>query len=131
MKLVFIITLALFSTISSTAFAQATKPQKTESEVKKSICHKWQVVSMQIQGEHVPMDAGEDLYYLTFLQNGTFIDSQDDSSPSDNKWTYNHKTSSITTGGVVKKIVLIEEKKLVLSANMDGGKTLITLKNVD
>ena len=111
--------------LSLSSFSQS-KP--TEQQIKTMLCHKWKVSTIESQGEKLP--AEEDVY-ITFRKDGTFIDSQEGGKPSDNKWTYNHKTTTLTTGDVSKKILRITEKELKLSAKMDGQNMILTLKRVD
>jgi hypothetical protein len=101
---------------------------QTEQETRTLLCHKWKAVSIEIQGEKESQD--EDLY-ITFLKDGTFIDSDNGNKPSKEKWTYNHKTKTLITGDIIKKIVTINEKELKLSTEMDGQNIIVTLKRVD
>ena len=100
----------------------------TEQEIKNLLCHKWKAVSIEIQGEKESQD--EDLY-ITFLKDGTFIDSEEGNKPSKEKWTYNHKTMTITTGDIIKKILTINEKELKISTKMDGESIILSLKRVE
>ena len=100
----------------------------TVHEIKNLLCHKWKAVSIEIQGEKESQD--EDLY-ITFLKDGTFIDSEEGNKTSKEKWNYNHKTMTITTGDIIKKILTINEKELKISTKMDGESIILTLKRVD
>jgi hypothetical protein len=117
--------LSILLIVSLSSFSQS---RLTEKETKSLLCHKWKTVSIEIQGEKEPQD--DDLY-ITFLEDGTFIDSEEGDKRSKEKWIYNHKTRTITTGDVLKKILTINEKELKLSTTMDGQNMIITLKRVD
>ena len=92
------------------------------------LCHKWKVVSMQMQGKQFPAE-GEEMY-ITFLPDGTFVDSQEGHKAS-GKWTYVHSTMTVTTGGIAKKILKIDDKQLQFKSKMDGQIVIVTVKRVD
>lgn len=125
MKKYLLIFLAILSFLSFYAHGQS---KLTEQEVKSMLCHKWQPVSMEVEGEQISLD--EELY-ITFLANGTFIEFQEGDQASKSKWTYNHNTMTVTTGGVAKKILRIDDKQLKFKSNMDGQTAIVTLKRVD
>ena len=117
--------LSILLTTSISSISQSTP---TEQETRTLLCHKWKAISIEIQGEKESQD--EDLY-ITFLKNGTFIDSEEGNKPSKEKWTYNHKTMTITTGDIIKKILTINEKELKISTKMDGESIILSLKRVE
>jgi len=117
-----------FILLASSSFDAIGQSSLTEQEVKTMLCHKWQAMTMEIQGEKISAD--EDLY-ITFLKNGTFIDSQEGNNEPNEKWTYTHSTMTITTGGIIKKILKIDDKQLKLRTKMEGQNTIVTLKRVD
>ena len=125
MKKYFSIFFILLSFLSFNAHGQ---PKLTEQEVKSMLCHKWQVLSMEVEGEQ--MSADEEIY-ITFLANGTFIDSQEGDQSSKSKWTYSHNTMTVTTGGVAKRILNIDDKQLKFKSKMGGQTAIMTLKRVD
>jgi hypothetical protein len=83
-----------------------------------------------MESEGKKISPGENMY-ITFLKDGTFIDSEEEDNSSNNKWSYDHKKMVLTTGDVSKKILRITEKELKLSGKMDGQNTVMTLKRVD
>jgi hypothetical protein len=116
-----------FTVLASSAFNAIGQSKLTEQDVKALLCHKWKVVIMEVEGEQHKVD--EDLY-ITFLKDGTFIDSQDGNKPPKLKWTYNHSTMTVKTGGVLK-ILKIDDKELKLKSIDDGKPIGVTLKRVD
>jgi hypothetical protein len=111
-------------------FGQPALSEKTEQEVKDMLCHKWQPVSVEEDGKTIPMEKEDSVIYIIFLKDGTFIDYFEGNSPS-NKWTYNHKTKTVTTAHEAKKIVSLNAKELVLMYKVDGSSSIITMRRID
>jgi len=83
---------------------------------------------MEVNGQKEPAEG--DLY-ITFLKDGTFINSEEGNKSATGKWVYNHKAMTLTTEDVLKKILKINEKELNLSSTMDGETMIVALKRVD
>ena len=115
-----------FTVLASSAFNAIGQSKLTEQEVKTLLCHKWKLVIMEVQGEQHNVD--DDLF-LTFLKDGTFIDSQDGNKPQ-KKWTYNHSTMTVKAVGAFK-ILKIDDKGLKLKPIEDKEIISVTLKRVD
>ena len=120
--------LFFLASFSLVAQGQKSISEKTEQEIRTLICHKWFPDSLQMGGEKISAKiAGIEKDFIYFHRDGTFSDPT--TKPGDkNNWQYNHQTKSITTEGGVKKILVIDERILVLSADMDGEKVKIFLK---
>src|SRR5436190_22078968 len=93
--------LSIFSILVILSLSSYSQSKPTEQQIKTMLCHKCKAVAIESHGEKVL--ATEDLY-ITFLKDGTFIDSQGH-DPSNVKWTLNYKTMTLTTKDVVKKIL--------------------------
>ena len=117
-----------FTVLASSSFHAIGQSKLTEQEVKAMLCHKWKAITMELQGEHMVADEN---IYITFLKDGTFIDSQEGYTSQKSKWTYTHSTMTVTTGGVLKKILKIDDKELKFKSKMDGQTITVTLKRVD
>ncbi|MGG9972441.1 hypothetical protein ACQ33O_11665 [Ferruginibacter sp. SUN002] len=117
--------LSILMVISLSAISQS---NPSEEKVKTMLCHKWKAVSIEVQGEK---ELPEEDLIITFLIDGTFIDSQEGTKPNKEKWEYNHEKMTITTGDVKKKILTINEHELRLSTNIADEIMIVTLKRVD
>jgi hypothetical protein len=116
------------SVLLLTIFNYSAFSQLKESEVKSLLCHKWNAVTIETQGEKVQIPPGED-FSITFLSDGTFVDAQEKNKKG--KWTYSHSTMTITTrGGGVKKILKIDAKVLKLQT-VNEDQDIVTFKRVD
>ena len=119
----------LLTAISVNALGQTSPVPKTEQEVRDLLCHKWQPVSMKENGVILPIEKEDSALYIILFRDGTFVDYFEGNSPS-NKWTYNHKTKTITMAHELK-IVRIDNKELILTSKTEGVLTTLTLKRVD
>lgn len=136
MKRVPCLLMSLFLTFFvSSVFGQKSNLEKSEQEIKSLIAHKWYPDSLQIGTEKVSAKfVGIDKDFIHFHSDGTFSDDTKwpaGYTPSKNKWYYNHKAKTITTDGGVKRILLITEKKLVFSADMDGQRAILFFRRGD
>ena len=123
MTKVLTLSILLLTIFNSTAFSQL-----KESEVKSMLCHKWNAVTIEAQGETVNVPPGED-FSITFLPDGTFIDAQEKNKKT--KWTYSHSTMAITVRGAVNKILKIDAKSLKLQTIKNGEADIWTFKRAD
>ena len=128
-KHIFLALFLVFIT-AATLSAQTTASPRTEQEIKSLLCHKWQIRILNVAGEDLPMEPGDEKSFVTYFKDGTFLVESQDGNEKD-KWIYNHKNKSIKSSDVVKKIEFIDEKKLVLSITTDGLVTKMTLARVD
>jgi len=107
--------------------------QQTEQEVRKLLMHKWKITGMDLDGRTIPMPE-EMTEFFTFKANNIFIDNSD-GKDSKGKWTYNHKTKTITTtedGDIqLHKIVKLTGTDLVVTAKTDEGMSNLLLKRTD
>ncbi|THU38178.1 hypothetical protein FAM09_15980 [Niastella caeni] len=120
-----------FTLLAAASFNANAQSKLTEQEVKELLCHKWKAVIMEIQGKQYNVEKEEDELFLTFLKDGTFIDSQEGNKSAKIKWTYTHSTMTLNTGGVLKKIFKIDDKELKFKSKMDGQNVIVTFKRVD
>lgn len=128
----FLCLLAILLAISTQQVTAQTAPdEKTEKEVKTLICHDWQVVAMELQGQSYSKEAMGENMFITFYTNGTLSDSMGEDPSTRTKWTYDHKTRTITSGGIEKKILSISDTEMVITATMNGQSTKATLKRID
>jgi hypothetical protein len=125
MKKYLYVFLALLSFSSVTASAQS-KP--TEQQIRSLICHKWKAAAMELQGKEIPMTVEE--MYIAFLPDGTYVSSQE-GYKSSGKWVYIHNTRTVITGGILKKIVAIDDKQLKFRSKMDGQEVIVTMNRID
>jgi len=128
--LLFALLVTLLNTISFSVLGQTAHSQKSEQEVLNMLCHKWQPISLKINGEIIPTEKADSALYIIFRKDGTFIDYFEGNSPS-NKWTYNHKTMTITMVNQPGKIFLINDKELVLAYKKDGISSILTLRRLE
>jgi hypothetical protein len=120
--------LSFLSILMIISLSSISQSNPTEEKVKNMLCHKWKAISIEIQGEK---ELPEEDLYITFLKDGTFIDSQEGTNPSKEKWKYNHEKMTLTTGDVTKKILTITEQVLKLSSKMADEIVIVTLKRVN
>jgi|GEM_PF-3683181 len=128
--LLFALLVTLLNTISFSVLGQTAHSQKSEQEVLNMLCHKWQPISLKINGEIIPTEKADSALYIIFRKDGTFIDYFEGNSPS-NKWTYNHETMTITMVNQPGKIFLINDKELVLAYKKDGISSILTLRRLE
>lgn len=83
---------------------------------------------MEMQGQQVPTDGST--MYIAFLTDGTYVSIQEGHKGS-GKWTYIHNTKTIITGGILKKILKIDNQQLQFKSKMDGQDVIVTLKRID
>jgi hypothetical protein len=81
-----------------------------------------------MQGQQVPTDGST--MYIAFLADGTYVNIQEGHKGS-GKWTYIHNTMTIITGGILKKILKIDDQQLQFKSKIDGQDVIMTLKRVD
>src|SRR6185436_10210685 len=84
--------LAILLFIGASAFAQT----QTEKEIKDLLCHKWKLTHMESGGQKIPVPTEFGDSFLDFKADGTVIEI-DASEEQKAKWTYDHKTKTITT----------------------------------
>ena len=92
--------LPLVSLLLILSLSSVSQSKPTEEKVKKMLCHKWKAVSMETHGKK---ELADEVLYITFLKDGTFIESEEGTEPSEEKWSYKHETMTLTTGDIPKR----------------------------
>ncbi len=115
--------------IGASALAQT----QTEKEVKDLLVYKWKLTHMEQGGQKiaVPAEFGES--FLDFKADGTIL-MIDSEKQEKGKWTYDHKTKTVTTEseGEVQKfeIVKLTETELVMKGTVEEMTLGMYLKRV-
>ena len=125
MKKLIYVCCALLSFSSFNASAQS-KP--AEQAIRRLLCHKWKAATLEMQGKET-LTATEEMY-IAFLPDGTYVSSQEGHKGS-GKWVYIHNTMTVITGGILKKIVKINDRQLKFKSKMDGQVVIVTFNRLD
>ena len=122
--------LAILLFIGSSVFAQT----QTEKEVKDLLAHKWKLTHVEIGGQKIEVPVGAGDSFLDFKADGTLlkIDSEDEQK---GKWTYDHKTKTITSkdedGEENYEIVKISDIEFSFKVTDEGQTMIMTLKRAN
>ena len=121
--------LAIVLFLFSASFAQT----QTEKEVKDLLAHKWKLTHMEQGGQkmEVPAEFGDS--FLDFKADGT-ITEIDQTGEEKGKWSYDHKTKTVTSDVKEEKvkyeILKITATELVMKATMEGMTMSLYMKKV-
>ena len=122
--------LAILLFIAASAFAQT----NTEKEVKNLLAHKWKATHMEKGGQKTPLPAEAGDWYLDLKADGTLI-MLDSEGQKKGKWSYNHKTKTLTTTTDLDpwnfQVVKVNATELILKATEDGVTTTGYMKRVN
>ena len=122
--------LAIVLFLITASFAQT----QTEKEVKDLLAHKWKLTHMEEGGQKIaiPTEFGDS--FLDFNADGT-ITEIDSKGQEKGKWTYDHKTKTITSEvkkEVVKyEVIKITETELVIKATLEDMVMNLHMKRVN
>ena len=122
--------LAILLFIGASASAQT----QTEKEIKDQLTHKWKVTHMEQGGQKMPLPAEFGNSFLDLKADGTvlMIDSE---KTERGKWTYDHKTKTVTTVTEEEtqkfEVVKISETELVIKTTMEEMTLGMYLKRVN
>ena len=83
---------------------------------------------MEMQGKQIPAEGTA--MYIAFLPDGRYVSIQEGHKGS-GKWTYIHNTMTVITGGILKKILKLDNRQLQFKSKMDGQDVIVTLQRVD
>ena len=123
-----LLTILLF--IGASAFAQT----QTEKEIKDLLCHKWKLAFVEMGDQKIPPPAEAGDSFLDFKADGSVLEI-DKTGEEKAKWTYDHKTKTITTvdkdGTVKYEIIRISETELIVKATEEGMTFNLIMKRVN
>jgi hypothetical protein len=122
--------LAVMLLITASAFAQT----QTEKEIKELLCHKWKLTHMEQDGKKMEVPAAFGESFLDFRADGTIL-MIDAEKEEKNKWSYDHKTKTITTQSEAEvqkfEIIKISATELVLNGILEDMKMGMYMKRVN
>ena len=122
--------LAVMLLITASAFAQT----QTEKEIKELLCHKWKLTHMEQDGKKMEVPAAFGESFLDFKADGTIL-MIDAEKEEKNKWSYDHKTKTITTQSEAEvqkfEIIRISATELVLNGILEDMKMGMYMKRVN
>lgn len=117
MKKILVVFILLISGLAT--FSQ----KQTEKEVRSLLCHKWKLDHVAAGDQRLPTPPGIDNTFLELKSNGTVI-AGDPGKQKKGKWSYNHKTKSLTTEtgdkNIKHAIIRITKTQLVLQTVIEG-----------
>jgi hypothetical protein len=105
--------------------------QQSEKEIKDLLCHKWKATQMEYRGQKTEMPGTA---YLIFKSDST-LEEIDPGETYKGKWSYDHKTQTITTvdrdGNQKHKLIKITSTELTITMTMDDDSPNLILKRDD
>jgi len=121
--------LAIVLFLFTSSFAQT----QTEKEVKDLLVHKWKLTHMEQGGQKIEVPAEFGDSFLDFKADGT-ITEIDSEGQEKGKWSYDHKTKTITSEVKEEKIkydvLKITATELVMKATVEGMTMSLYMKRV-
>jgi Lipocalin-like domain len=121
--------LAILLFVFGSAFSQT----QTEKQVKDLLVHKWKLTHMEEGGQKIAVPAEFGDSFLDFNADGT-ITEIDSKSQEKGKWSYDHKTKTITSEvkkEVVKyEVIKITDTELVIKATIEDMVMNLYMKRV-
>jgi len=121
--------LAILLFIGASTFAQT----QTEKEIKDLLAHKWKLTHIEQAGQKMPVPPEMGDSFLDFKADGTIlmIDSEKEEK---GKWSYDHKTKTVTTKSEEEvqkfEVIKISETELLIKATMEEMTIGMYLKRV-
>ena len=116
--------------IGASSFAQT----QTEKEIKDLLVHKWKLTHVEQGGQKVPLPAELGDSFLDFKADGTILMIDSDATEK-GKWSYDHKTKTVTTesDGEVQKfeVMKISVTELYIKGTFEETKMGMYLKRVN
>jgi len=121
---------AILLFIGASTFAQT----QSEKETNDLLSHKWKLTFVEMGGQKIPPPAEAGDSFLDFKADGSLLQI-DTTGEEKAKWTYDHKTKTITTvdkdGTEKYEIIKISETELIVKATEEGMTFNLIMKRVN
>ena len=117
--------------VGAFAFGQT----QSEKEVKDLLTHKWKVTHMEMNGQKTPIPEELGEIFLEMKADGTFIGTEPGGKEEKGKWSYDHKTKTITTvdeeGEKKHELIKVSDTELTIKSDLDGMLISLIMKRVN
>ena len=124
----------LATVVSFASFGQTPATKQSTQDVKRALCHMWELTHMEAQGKRFTLPSGTGASFMTLKPDGTFIEmSEGQNSPG--TWSYAPQSNTITTvdktGKESHKVLKISASQLVLKNRYEGMLMNMIFKRAD